>query len=384
MSELDLLERAYDGVPAPDASQIARARAELLQLIAAEGPRRSPLGERLRRLRAWPLRRLSLVVVGAVIVAVLFAAAATFRDSPAEVGTAQAACRGSGLPAEPCLLSLASIARRAGTRSGIVYQRTVLIDPMVMLPPGSHENGWPLAGVRRPFVVLATMIEETWIDPRSGRGVRRIVPGTLRFATPADRAAWKASGSPSWRRITRGRIVPDPSFRSLADGEDLYLYDSAGWRKATGRRQPARALPADPAALTRFLQRVSTVVTGRARNWPAFTPALADPLLTPGQRAALLTVIARTPRARLVGLRRDPLGRRGIAISTPYDPAKPPGVWPDWVYLYDPRTSRLLAEGIQGSAIPGRTGARRHFQWVRVFEVARGSARALPTPSANQ
>ena len=123
---------------------------------------------------------------------------------------------------------------------------------------------------------------------------------------------------------------------------------------------------------------MSTVVTGRARNWPAFTPALVDPLLTPGQRAALLTVIARTPRARLVGLRRDPLGRRGIAISTPYDPAKPPECGPTWVYLYDPRTSRLLAEGIQGSAIPG---THRGASTLPVGARVRGRARVGARPA---
>src|SRR5207342_264981 len=109
---------------------------------------------------------------------------------------------------------LASIARTAEPRAGIVYQRTELIDPMVMLPPGTRGNGWPLAGVRRPFVVLATTVEETWIDPRSGRGVRRVVPGKLLFSSPQDRASWRAAGSPSWRRITGGRI-PGRSLRSL-------------------------------------------------------------------------------------------------------------------------------------------------------------------------
>ena len=141
----------------------------------------------------------------------------------------------------------------------------------------------------------------------------------------------------------------------------------------------------DPAALTRLLKRVETAIKpGQRVGWEYLAErALPDPLLAPSQRAALFTVLVQGRRTRLLGLMRDPLGRMGVAISTLYDPGKPPASTPDWVYLYDLRTSRLLAEGVDGRRVPrevpGNAGSRQHFEWMRVFEVARGTAKALPT-----
>ena len=231
--------------------------------------------------------------------------------------------------------ALARLAASADAPGRIVYQRALgLSQPVRVLPPGDSDFGLHLPNVVRPFSVRKVAVTETWIDRTTWEGVR-LVSSRMSFPTAADRAAWRASRSPSQTRIF-GR--PEPVHISrVDDGERLYAMDFGLLQKATGTKHPDTALPSDAAGVLRLLRQLAPVSNGLAGA--ALSLPGEDPLLTPAQRAAIFQALSQIPGVRALGTVSDALGRKGVAIATP---------WPGhgiWLTIYDPRTSRMLADG---------------------------------------
>jgi hypothetical protein len=260
-----------------------------------------------------------------------------------------------------------------------VYQRSVGLSQAVrVLPPGDRDFGLHLQNVVRPFSVREAAVTETWIDRTTWHGVRR-VSSQMSFPTVGDRRAWRASGSPSQTRIF-GR--PDPVHISrVDDGERFYVMDFRLLQKATGATHPDMALPSDAAGVLRLLRQLAPVsagLTGAALSLPG-----EDPLLTPAQRAAIFKAISQLPGVRALGTMRDALGRQGVAIAIP---------WPGhgmWLTLYDPRTSRMLADGavIEATAL-GQLDNPQHlahltWEWTYTIDAATAPALLEPPPASS-
>jgi hypothetical protein len=313
--------------------QIVRERIEAALDAQATGVgdwqevvRRGPSVPDARECRR-PRRRIPLAIIGVAGSVVLLGLGLSLRGGgSAGVATAEAACGGSGVPAGGCLRALARLAGTDGTPPPIVYERVLSYTAAMMVPAGARSRvplARPLAEVKRAFTANEVQTVETWVARSTRRGTRRVSVGRLVFPTARDRAAWKAAGSPSWTRMS-GRSFAPATFKP---------YSISGDR-------------------------------------------LADPLLRPAERAALLEAAARGRDAHLLGLMRDPLGREGVAISELYDPAKGPSYPWRWIYLYDPRTSQLLAEGVWPSFLSPQASGWRAAGIYRVYAVGpRASAR---------
>lgn len=280
---------------------------------------------------AFGRRRLVLALVGAATCALLLALGLALHGAgTAGVATAQAACRGSGVPAAPCLRSLARLAEGRGAPPAIVYERSLSYRAAVLVPPGVKSDlpfARTLTSAKRPFTANEVQTIETWIRRTTRAGTRRVGAGRLVFPSAADRRAWEAAGSPTWKQMTTA--------------------------------------PLDRAASERYR------ITGER---------IEDPLLAPDERATLLSAEAHGRDAHLLGAMRDPLGRAGVAISELYDPAKGPSYPWRWVYVYDPRTSRLLAGGVWPSDRSPKTSGWRGAVAYTVFAAGPRAAARVPDP----
>lgn len=192
---------------------------------------------------------------------------------------------------------------------------------------------------------LVPTLKEVWTNPKGKTRVRETL-GRVEFLADADQPRWEAAGAPlPWSFDPREHDV-----RRDGSGHLAKEYASQSWR---GRRvflhvsQLAEA-PTDPEALRLALER------RRGGNAPVDpSPAnslrggatvgrlleiLSEPIVSPALRAAAFGALAEIPG---IGFERevaDVAGRRGDAIA--------------WAggggfghrYIFDPRTSRILAK----------------------------------------
>ena len=342
----------------------------MLRALVAGEPRNNPQAEaevwsrlqqrRRRTGRLSPTRR-GAIAVSLATLAVSTATAVVVITGSFAVPTAEAACSHVASSPTACLSALARLAAATSAPGGVVYQRAVGLSPVIrVLPPSDPALGLHLTGVTRPFGVRQTTITETWVDRTTWHGVRRVSTKPS-FPTARDRAAWRAAGSPSQDRLF-GRAAVGTS-RNV-DGERFYVMDFAALQKATGALHPDTALPTDPTSVIQLMRRLNLDLGVGALMLPG-----EDPLLTPAQRAAIFKALPRVPGVRVLGTRRDALGRPGVAIAIPW---RGHGVW---VTLYDPRTSRMLADG--AVIDPNRVGP---LKWLWTYTVDAASAPALLTP----
>ena len=323
--------------------------------------------------------RLGVIAVSAATLAALTAAAVVVFTGSVDVPTAEAACSRQTSSPAACLNSLARLAASASAPGRIVYQRAIGFSQTVRVLPPKHKGaGLHLRGVTEPFNVRQLIITETWIDRTSWRGARRETT-KLSFPTGRDRAAWRAAGSPSLNRIF-ANVTPVHS-HGTADGERLYVMDFGALQRATGTKHPDQALPSNPDGVLRLIRRLNSDMAVGAIMLPG-----DDPLLRPAQRAAIFKALAQVPGVRILGAGRDALGRREVLVATPW---RGHGVW---LTLYDPRTSRMLADGafLGGQALvhplqlehpelahPDRLG---HLTWLWTFTVDAATAPRLLAP----
>ena len=297
-------------------------------------------GDRHRQ-RGWSSSR-RLVPVGLVLGSVaLVVATLTLRSGSIGVETAEAACARSG-PVGPCLQALAELAGAGEATGRIVYQRRFDFHRVLRVGPPN---------VTGHFSVQQVWTHEIWVNRVTQRSAQRTSDGRMYFPTTADRAEWRASGSPTWRQMFGAAPWRAHSWRTRHTNS---LYNC-------NLRRAADLVSADRAAVLRLLRSAAPVC------------GLANPLLTPAQRASIFEALARSHTVRMLGRLRDPLGRHGVAIAYPPIPGHPQ----TWISIFSPRTSRLLAEGFRQ---PGYNGGRLTWLWTFLVDSA-PAERMLLNPS---
>jgi len=183
----------------------------MLRAMAAEEPpasadARTEVWNRLqrpRRLRFRPNPRTHAAIGAMAICAAAVMALLVVNRGPVGVQTAEAACGRPQVVTQQCLSALAEVAGTRTTTSGpIVYQRWISFQrPLRIIPPGTAGPGIHRTGVTRPFDVQEVDITETWVNRSNWHGVRR-ESSRIAFPSAADRSAWRASGSPTWQRMS--------------------------------------------------------------------------------------------------------------------------------------------------------------------------------------
>lgn len=171
------------------------------------------------------------------------------------------------------------------------------------------------------FSALVERRVESWADP-SGRALIRAQPGRPRFLGPADEAAWRAAGSPP---LSASRVSETEVGASIADLERLT--DRAG--------EPSRLLDAVRA------QGGSPIGADSAQSLVRIGDLLRDPTASPELRAGLYRALALVPGMELDASAIDPLGREGVSFGVV---SAGSGARTQTRLVFDPRTSRLLAE----------------------------------------
>jgi hypothetical protein len=186
---------------------------------------------------------------------------------------------------------------------------------------------------------------ETRQTSRTAAGVCRTRTEDIRerFFSPADRAIARS------HHMTLGQLDRiDGASAALGNGMTFPAEVSGG--PGAGRPCIAYAwptLPTQPAALLDALERL--LRAERPRPTPADLPAdvfkvvsggLLFDAVPPALRSALFEVLAHLPGVQLLGWRRDPLDRRGIAITI--KPVRPGHQNTREVMLFDPNRAEEL------------------------------------------
>ncbi|MFI0405649.1 CU044_5270 family protein [Actinomadura sp. 3N508] len=268
---------------------------------------------RVRRL-TWPLTGLGAVVAVVAAVAVL------------PGGTAPQGPAGPAPTARTVLLSVASKAERAPAAKGRYW--SVVRQERMLVTAGGHafdtfkQIGLWDAGPGR----------EAWIAHRD-LGRRDLGPapaGGPVVVGPRGAPARGDAGPTEW---TRTRVKGGEAYR-LADWEGITAPD-------------VRRLPAEPAALKRFLDDALERTT--KANGPGFRIEPGEWLfgniqkigtapVPPRVLGAAYRMLAADPGLRVIGPVTDPLGRRGTAIARPT-----PGADTEERLVIDASSGRLLA-----------------------------------------
>ncbi len=197
----------------------------------------------------------------------------------------------------------------------------------------------------KPYTLLLPSVRETWVA-RDGSG--RVVETRKQplFPGPRDRERWQADGSsqPPRTRIDE-RIPPSPAVPHpvlATNPEDLTLVQLDRWLGAVPQ------LPTDPRRLQRVIRAYAEKKDPplEAQMFNVVSDLLNSPYASAELRAAAYRVLARINGVGLEGERRDPIGRRGIAISAPAGYGSGGGLNQDEqrLLIIDPSTGNVLAE----------------------------------------
>lgn len=323
--DLDFIRTLYP--PSPPLSEPEairgreRARTALLAHIAVSPDSAAPPSARSRRPRPARLRlappvmstrwRLTSLTVAAALIAA-FVLAVSLRGGAADPASAAAA-----VLQKAARLAAASGGPRALRSGEYWYTKSLWTTNGVTVSDPSTPGGVAVIPA-----ALTTTERQSWIGPdRPGVVVTRIVR-PITFLTPAARRQWVRLGRPAQ--------VPQRSRMSLP-------------RDGFGRPyKELLALPTNVDALQRMLEREAGRGSSSWRQHEVFTEIgdllREEPLPAP-VRAALYRVAARIPGIRMLGLRRDAIGRPALAVALDdsYDGTRDE-------LLFDPRTAALLGE----------------------------------------
>jgi hypothetical protein len=232
------------------------------------------------------------------------------------------------------------------------------------------EGGWGVALI--PYTI------EQWSSD-GGEQLERNTRGTdIQFPRASDKAAY---GDPAKRQPpTPYSGEHDPATQPIDPDGKLIRQDTqdiGSWTVAD-----IHALPTDPAELAAALTRGVRHSPDSQPKYDVVTQATAlllSSLPTAEQRAALYTVLQRTPGAQLVPNVTDPEGRTGdgVRFVKPFPPAgtEGPGGY-DATLLFDPGTHALL--GVRQDDDWSATIGRKLTSWSLVIDAHR--AQTAPKP----
>jgi hypothetical protein len=331
----------------PDADRAARMDAALERLLLAEPPGTpAPAGTRgaqRTRTRTFGLALATAAACGAGLIAAL----------PGDNGNAP------GVQAASAATVLSS-ARAAALEAGQPGPWTAMtIREWRNMPFKLADGSWGVALI--PYTI------EQWSSD-SGEQLERNTRGTdIQFPRASDKAAYDPTTQP-----------PDPHSGKLIR---LDTQGTGSWTVAD-----IHALPTDPDAL-------AAALTKGVRSDPnsRFAPSvvmqaaalLLSSLPTAEQRAALYTVLLRTPGAQLVPNLTDPDGRTGdgVRFVKPFPPAgtEAPGGY-DATLLFDRETHALL--GVRQQDDWSATMGRKLTSWSLVLDAHR--SQTAPKPELEQ
>ncbi|MEV0997437.1 CU044_5270 family protein [Nonomuraea sp. NPDC050202] len=300
MDELDLLNRALPDARPPSPAVVARARARVAAGAEPARKVRRPWG------RSWALWAAPAT---AGIVGVVFALVANLAPAPVAVR-----------PADPrqALLDLADRVERLPAEEGAYWRQTVTTGHRMR------------AGT---YTVQVTSEADYW-HPRDGGdpALARWTMPAARPGSPADERAWRAAGSP-------GRVTPDcPSGSATLECKAVPVAGKARpgcvytWgvrRENVLPEEPEDgvtladldALPTGPDKLDAYLRDQHRALERRGTSQPVETYVLSTAMrllsqpLRPGQRAAVLRLLAAHPYTVVGGTVMDPLGRKGLSLT---------------------------------------------------------------------
>ena len=375
----DRLRRAAQHPPDAAAHATARARLETEIAVAQRGTARRD-GHRARRA---VLSVAGLACVGLAAVALWPGDdGSRSRDRSALLGADVAAaavrtCFGEA-PAARCLTAVAGVASaQDALAAGKVWFQRDEWTPVSLrfAPPGTGGGAAvarPLPGSKEAFEVHGTGPQRIWL---AGDGSGRLdVRGetNLAPASQADRAAWRRAGSPDLDALVGPTGGVSPRVQDAGPGgmEDLLL-SGAGFGEALPAANRPSQLPEDPTRLAEALATLAYRQRVRPADRATCPPDLRGcaaplrrlvestagtyvsmllrwPLTPPSLRAALLRVFAHQDGTRNLGRVRDAKGREGVALQLA-------GAGADGlnVVLFDPRSSRILADGRVGRSTHG-------------------------------
>jgi hypothetical protein len=223
--------------------------------------------------------------------------------------------------------------------------------------------------IAHPYDMTVPTITDMWLSPVAGdRDYYYSEQLGARPATPADAAAWRAAGSPrSWRPwgLKKAALTtrPENLEQTWQYGQGRIGYLEGDLAFLT--QAQFRALPATPRGLARALRR-EAMQTWSARHpggggatadqliWDEALQVLQDPV-SPQVRAAAFRVMAGLPGVRMLGLRRDPLGRTGYAFGTGRTALGE-------IAIIDPATGSLLASEFPSAPIRSPLIERRGYR----------------------
>jgi hypothetical protein len=338
-----------------------RLRARLRQEVAGIEPRADLLAGLRRRLarRSVTLRAgIGAVAVTAAAVTVAVMVAATGPVAPAHPPHHRAVAGASrpALPAREILLAAAVSAAKAPATG----RYWVVADQQMRLQPAGT--------AAHPYDIADRSGTQAWYPRSAGQRYWYIVTEHgARPATPADKAAWRAVGSPvSWRfgglrygqAAQRFTMSPSPA-QAYWQPRDQALGFLGSARATFARLQ---RLPSGEARLRAIIGRTAGVPLPRPGH--VMTSAVASNIfgegatfltwpVTPQVRASIFKVIAGLPGVRSAGPMTDSRGRRGYGVEMPAGGEKE-------VIVVSPATGALLADELVVTT-PGHT---RVEQWA--------------------
>ncbi|ROO90859.1 hypothetical protein EDD29_8600 [Actinocorallia herbida] len=318
MNDLEHLKTAL-AVPAPDRSVRDAGRHRLQRLIRAEGGR--PSGGPRLTWRGLAIGAIGTVAAGAVL-------ATTTLTAPQDPGTGAIAPGDSSvlLPADTVLMAASSKVRQRPEKGGYWRAKT--------------ENAPFKYKTAKGYTVQATMRTETWITASPQvKGWRVFDMSGYAPATPADKSAWEADGSPtSWRvewapgfceqvKVKGGKdchvtVTSEPE-HSVEPIKTKNSIGDLGGRPIT--LDQVRALPTDADGLEAALaDRMPGIEKEELRDTIIFEAGI-DMIMrlpvTAEVRAAAYEMLAGLPGVESTGVIADPLGRRGPSVATNADGA---------------------------------------------------------------
>jgi hypothetical protein len=300
---------ADDSAGSEAAQARERARVALLAEIARVDSPRGRWSLNLPRLRR---RRLPAVLAlsGAVAVAVGLAVALSLRGGAANPSSAAAAV----------LQRAADAAAAAGSPWQLRPGEYWYVKSYETSAGAQVADPSVRGGIRVIVDALTTTERQVWISvDRPGLDVRRITRA-ITFLSAAARQQWIRDGRPHQVPLTtRWQLPPDDFI------------------------QPYRqllALPSNVDALWRMLERYAGNGSPTSRHAEMFTEIgdlLREQPIPPKVRAALYVAATRIPGIEMVGMTRDGVGRRALAVGFTYG-----GIRQE--LLFDPHTYVLLGE----------------------------------------
>jgi hypothetical protein len=332
-------------------------RARLRQEVAAIQPRTDLLaGLRRRRARrsvaVWAGVAAGPVTAAVAAVAVTLAATGPVAPQKPPNRPSGSAAPGRVLSARDILLTAAVSAAKARATG----RYWVVADQQMRLQPAGT--------AAHPYDIAVRARTQAWYPRSADRRYWYIVTDRgARPATPADRAAWRAAGSPrSWRfgglrygkAAQRFTMSPSPA-QAYWQPRDQALGFLGNARATFARLQ---GLPSGQARLRAVIWRAAGV--GHAATPAAAAEVFGEGVwfltqpVTPRVRASVYKVIAGLPGVRSAGPVTDPRGRRGYGVAMPV------GGGEKEVIVVSPSTGALLADELV-VATPGRA---RVEQWA--------------------